>query len=51
MENNKLNDKIDELGDATSRLSDFLANVSHEIRTPINAVIGLSNVCIKREKD
>ncbi len=48
---NESNDKIDELGDATSRLSDFLANVSHEIRTPINAVIGLSNVCIKREKD
>ena len=44
-------DKIAELGDATTRLSDFLANVSHEIRTPINAVIGLSNVCIKREKD
>lgn len=44
-------DKIAELGDATTRLSDFLANVSHEIRTPINAIIGLSNVCVKREKD
>lgn len=44
-------DQISELGDATTRLSDFLANVSHEIRTPINAVIGLSKVCIKREKD
>ncbi|MCR5701664.1 MAG: response regulator [Lachnospiraceae bacterium] len=43
--------QISELGDATTRLSDFLANVSHEIRTPINAVIGLSKVCIKREKD
>ncbi len=43
--------EIKELKDATIRLNDFLANVSHEIRTPINAVIGLSDVCIEKEKD
>ena len=37
--------EIEELTDATNRLNDFLANVSHEIRTPINAVIGLSGIC------
>ena len=41
--------EIDFLKDATTRLDDFLANVSHEIRTPVNAVIGLSGVCIEKD--
>ena len=43
--------EIDFLKEATERLDDFLANVSHEIRTPVNAVIGLSGVCIEKEED
>ncbi len=39
------------LADTAQRLNDFLANISHEIRTPINAVIGLSGVVLEREQD
>ncbi|MCR5685479.1 MAG: response regulator [Lachnospiraceae bacterium] len=44
-------DEIELLQGATTRLNDFLANVSHEIRTPINAVIGLTDVCMEKEDD
>ncbi|MBO4904062.1 MAG: response regulator [Lachnospiraceae bacterium] len=44
-------EEIDELKSATARFNDFLANVSHEIRTPVNAIMGFSDICIKREKD
>ncbi|MBR5336891.1 MAG: response regulator [Lachnospiraceae bacterium] len=42
-------EEIEVLVGATTRLNDFLANVSHEIRTPINAVMGLTEVCIEKE--
>ena len=41
--------EIEELRNATERLDNFLANVSHEIRTPVNAVMGLSAVLEKEE--
>ena len=43
--------EIDQLTDATERLNDFLANVSHELRTPVNAVVGLTGICIDKVKD
>ena len=43
--------EIEKLTDATDRLNDFLANVSHETRTPINAIIGLTGICIDEEEN
>ena len=42
-------ERIRDLEGASRSASDFLANVSHEIRTPINAVIGLTGVCLEKE--
>lgn len=42
---------IAKLKEETRRMDDFLTNVSHEIRTPVNAVIGLTTVILKREQD
>ena len=44
-------DETELLQGAATRLNDFLANVSHEIRTPINAVIGLTDGCIAKENN
>ena len=37
------------LSEEREKINDFLINVSHEIRTPVNAVIGLAKILEKRE--
>jgi PAS domain S-box-containing protein len=39
-----LQQKNDELEDASRMKSEFLANMSHELRTPLNAIIGFSEI-------
>ena len=45
----QLLDVIDELQVVQSSKDDFVANVSHEIRTPINTICGMSEVILKEE--
>ena len=47
---NKSNDEVEQLKEATIHLNDFLANVSHELRTPVNAIIGLTTLCIDKSR-
>lgn len=47
--NKKLLDTIEELEKAENSKDDFVANVSHEIRTPINTICGMSEVILNEE--
>lgn len=45
----QLIDVIEELKIAESSKDDFVANVSHEIRTPINTICGMCEIILKEE--
>ena len=45
----RLLEVIDELKEVQSSKDDFLANVSHEIRTPINTICGMSEMVLKED--
>ena len=44
-------EEINMLTAAANRLGDFLASISHEIRTPINAILGLCDMGLENEED
>jgi signal transduction histidine kinase len=41
---NEIQDKSQQLAEASQHKSQFLANMSHELRTPLNAIIGVSEM-------
>ncbi len=45
----RLLEAIEEMQEVQSRKDDFLANVSHEIRTPINSICGMSEIILKED--
>ena len=47
----KSKEEVEQLTEATEHLNDFLANVSHELRTPVNAIIGLTSLCIDKSRN
>lgn len=44
-------EEIANLNETAERLNDFIANVSHEIRTPINAIMGMCSMSLSDETD
>ncbi len=50
-ERNEYGSLINSLEETNRRTEDFLTNVSHEFRTPINAVTGITSIIIKKVHD
>ena len=45
------NANLESMDNINKSMEDFMANLSHNLRTPINAVTGLSNVLLEKETD
>lgn len=48
--NSDITGKEEEIRKTNQDMEDFLSNISHELRTPVNVVNGMSGLILKREK-
>ena len=46
-----LNKRIETLEEENNAANGFLTNVSHEIRTPVNVIVGMSQLALENESD
>jgi len=51
IQNLKLKKAYDEANKANQAKSQFLANMSHDIRTPMNAILGMTHIAQKSDED
>ena len=50
-QNQQLQEANEQIQEATRHKSQFLARMSHDLRTPMNAIIGYTRILIRRVKD
>lgn len=44
-------ERIADLNESAHRMNTFVANLSHELRTPVNAILGITDIMLEKEEN